>query len=262
MHPEEILEDPPQALVRSSENPSASERLSRDDLDPVTGVPPRRSLDADLHSFIARAESENCPLSLVMIDVDNFKKINDGHGHPKGDAVLRGIGMRLAQVTRSKGRVYRYGGEEFTILLDNHTPQEATAVAERARRLIETVPIEQVAVTASFGVATFPDHCGTPEQLVELADQALRDAKNRGRNLVRVHGDAEPVKIETERKQPRPGAFTGSESEEIRQDYFRTGGARCPRDQAILKINERRALGVTKPKLMIWCGLCGLTDEI
>jgi diguanylate cyclase (GGDEF)-like protein len=231
------------------------------DRDHLTGLLQRRLLDSELSALLDQAKSSGVPVSVVMIDVDHFKQANDQHGHPKGDVVLGGVARRLMRVAASKGRVYRYGGEEFTIVLLNHTLGEAIAVAERARWSIETESIEGLEVTASFGVAAAPEHGQEREQLIESADQALRDAKIRGRNIVRAVGDPEPVmqQREPERKEPLAGMLSDPERETIRRDYMRTGVARCPRDESMLIVSVDPT--GTPSRLWLACKWCGLRDE-
>lgn len=149
------------------------------------------------------------------------------------------------------------------IVLPNHTVLEAVAVAERARRKLESDEIAGLKITASFGVASFPDHGSNATDLVKGADDALYDAKNHGRNLVRAFGEPEPSKErarEPDRRLPEPGALTEKQRDDLRVEYFRTYEIRCPIDGAVLTVNEFNTLGSLKPVLMIWCKLCGLRD--
>jgi diguanylate cyclase (GGDEF)-like protein len=162
------------------------------DLDPVMGVASRKALERDLPAYFARAESTGLPLSLIMVDADHFKSVNDSHGHPKGDEVLRAIAQCVQAVVEGKGTLYRYGGEELTMLLPNHSRDEAVAVAERARVAVEDSRPGALDVTISAGIATLPTHSTTVTGLFEAADEALYAAKELGRNLVRVVDDAVP----------------------------------------------------------------------
>jgi diguanylate cyclase (GGDEF)-like protein len=130
-------------------------------------------------------------LSLVMIDIDHFKKVNDTFGHPEGDKVLREIASLLKASVRKKDTVARYGGEEFILILPDAGIEEALMIAERIRRLVENGPFEvgraQVNLTVSLGISNFPNHrAKSKEELVQMADQALYDAK-RERNRVCIY---------------------------------------------------------------------------
>lgn len=235
------------------------------DRDALTGLWARGTLDAELPGSLSHAATAKCPLSVVMIDLDHFKRINDTHGHQTGDAVLSAIAACIDSVADGKGRVYRYGGEEIVMMLPNHTTQEAIAVAERVRREIESAPIAGIGVTASLGVSTYPDHATDPVGIIKCADVALYDAKNRGRNLVRIFGEPAPPKEKTrspDRKLPTPGSLTERQRDDLRRQYFRTHVIYCPTDRAVLQVQEMNALGVTTPHLLVWCKLCGLTQEL
>ena len=200
--PEDIAEP-----IRSEA--SASDLMS--ERDALTQLWTRGKLDSELPQNITEAAASKQPLSLIMVDIDHFKNVNDSYGHPKGDTVLAGVAACIASVVAGKGRVYRYGGEEILVVLMNHDVQEATAVAERARRELESQRIADISVTASFGVGTFPVHGSSSEEVIEAADKAMYDAKDRGRNLVRIFGEPapKPDKIrEPERKLPPPGVLT------------------------------------------------------
>ena len=164
-----------------------AERLAT--TDGLTGLSNRRSLDAQLRERFAEAARYQRCLSFVLIDVDHFKKVNDGHGHPAGDTVLRGVAAIVAAQARETDRAARYGGEEMALLLPETGPAGARVIAERLRAAIEQSSHEtesgSLRVTVSLGVATFPSAgLETPEQLLEAADQALYRAKQGGRNRV------------------------------------------------------------------------------
>jgi diguanylate cyclase (GGDEF)-like protein len=121
--------------------------------------------------------------ALLMLDLDNFKSINDRHGHLIGDKHLRGVADVLKSEVRATDLVGRFGGEEFVILLPNTTQHDALAIAERIRRRIATIAINGVdTVTVSVGVAAHPIHGSTLEEVVNAADSALLAAKTAGRN--------------------------------------------------------------------------------
>ncbi len=154
--------------------------------DPLTGLATQRTLYEHMDAEFSRATRYNLDLSCVMIDVDFFKRINDTLGHMAGDYVLRCVAKLLEENCRSSDVVSRYGGEEFCILLPETSEKEAAIWAERMRRVISdtkiTVDGKMVSVTASFGVAQRLADTNTPEELIDLADQALLIAKRAGRD--------------------------------------------------------------------------------
>lgn len=163
------------------------------DTDLLTGVANRRAFTEALQRAIGEAQHHGLPLSLMMVDVDHFKRINDELGHPAGDAVLKEVAARIASGVRSADVLARYGGEEFIVLLPATQAAEALGVAERLRRALAETPIEtprgQVIVTASFGVAccaTTADEAADGDALIQLADEALYEAKGAGRNTIRL----------------------------------------------------------------------------
>lgn len=223
----------------------------------------REAFDRDLSDLATSALGLDEPLTLVMIDLDRFKSVNDQYGHPVGDEVLESVSRLLRNIVGAKGTCYRYGGEELCVLLGNYTADEGTALAERIRSQIEqtTISSKQLQVTASFGVAELPGHAQSATELVRRADEALYQAKNLGRNLVRISG--EPILIETgprqpARRQPLPGGLSDQQAELIRQDYFKRGSATCPKDGALLNVHASYAHDRHTPTLSISCPLCGL----
>jgi diguanylate cyclase (GGDEF)-like protein/PAS domain S-box-containing protein len=162
--------------------------------DSLTGMYNRRYLDDALPSEISRALRERAPLCLMMVDIDHFKRVNDTHGHPVGDEVLR----RLAEILRFEARrsdvACRYGGEEFVLLLPKMNLDAARARAERWRQMFADMemPVESgtLKCTLSVGIAMFPEHGGSSEELLRNGDRALYLAKSRGRNRVEIYADA------------------------------------------------------------------------
>jgi len=135
-------------------------------------------------SFSRRAKQD---LSLLMFDVDHFKKVNDTYGHVAGDAVLKMVGFNLTKQVRMENIACRYGGEEFAVILRNVSPEQAYSLGERLRSAIEGSAVEhrgnQIKVTVSVGVATFRnDNFQTYEDLLQRADECLYEAKRNGRN--------------------------------------------------------------------------------
>lgn len=141
-----------------------------------------------LATEIERSEKSAKPVSLLMIDLDHFKKINDTYGHPVGDEVIRATAAQLKANVRTTDTPARYGGEEMAVILPNCTAEHAVKVAEKIRMSLEKLEIVTekgpLKFTASLGVATYPDHADNRESLIEKADQALYRAKHGGRNRV------------------------------------------------------------------------------
>jgi len=174
---------------RNAELRTLSEQLKLQTVtDALTQVANRRALDAELSKEVARSDRYKTKLSMVMIDLDHFKDLNDLHGHPAGDEVLKSVARILERHKRKGDFVARYGGEEFAVLLPHANAEDAAAWAERARVSLTASSIETKAgtlsVTASFGVATFGPNQATPESITAAADRALYSAKDAGRNQV------------------------------------------------------------------------------
>jgi len=151
--------------------------------DGLTGLWTKRHFLTQAQSLMAAAGRYGEALSLIMVDVDHFKRVNDTHGHVTGDRVLQGVAEILKKKVRG-GSAYRYGGEEMAVLLPKADLGGACQVAERLRSAIEAHKIAGVKVTASFGVAQFEPGLADPPSFVERADQALYRAKEGGRNRV------------------------------------------------------------------------------
>jgi diguanylate cyclase (GGDEF)-like protein len=160
-------------------------------IDGLTEVFNKRYLEEFLSRELARAQRRARPLSVVMLDVDRFKPINDKYGHLCGDHVLREMAGRLRSVVRAEELLARYGGEEFTVVLPDCTRDEAVNVAERLRELVSGQPFRfdgaELNITISLGVAC-TDHgeLVSPTQLLERADAKMYEAKHTGRNRVAV----------------------------------------------------------------------------
>lgn len=157
--------------------------------DALTGLFNRRFLEGSLARELARASRKQQSLAVLMLDVDHFKRFNDSHGHPGGDALLTAVGGVLRQLSRPEDIPCRYGGEEFTLILPDTDATTAVARAERIREAVAALRVAHEgkplsAVTASIGVAVFPQHQAELEPLMEAADAALYRAKAEGRNQV------------------------------------------------------------------------------
>jgi diguanylate cyclase (GGDEF)-like protein len=162
----------------------------RAETDPLTGLANRRRFDESLQRELSQSDRFGHPVSLVLVDIDHFKRVNDSHGHAAGDAVLRAIARILADGVRTVDLCARFGGEELAILLPQTTAAGAFELADRLRRRIAGRPIKhndaEIVVTASFGVASYPDVVHTRDALFQAADAALYGAKHDGRNCVRL----------------------------------------------------------------------------
>jgi len=151
------------------------------DTDGLTGIPNRRSFELALEKELSRSARSGEPVTLMMLDVDHFKKFNDSYGHQAGDDVLRGVGSALVEASRDFDTPARYGGEEFAVILPACSSDQSLQVAERLRK--QVCEVEAVApVTASAGVATYPTHAGDAASLIKYADEALYESKRAGRN--------------------------------------------------------------------------------
>lgn len=159
--------------------------------DSLTGLYNRRYLDETLEREVSRARREGIPLSLVMLDIDYFKRVNDTYGHQVGDQALRMLASILLSDIRAEDVACRYGGEEFLILLPNMPLGAAIQRAEAWRKSVEELSVAMgdfnITFTISLGVAAYPEHGKTPDDLTRCADQALYRAKHEGRNQVAVH---------------------------------------------------------------------------
>jgi diguanylate cyclase (GGDEF)-like protein len=160
--------------------------------DPLTGIYNRRGLFDLAKTDFLKSLSVGYPLSGIMIDIDNFKNINDAYGHSVGDQVLREIAKRCKNCIRGLDYVGRYGGEEFLVILPETKLDTGKIVAERLRKVIAGTPIVVVGeglelnVTASLGVSQRDEHTTSLEMLITRADQAMYVAKHKGRNCVAI----------------------------------------------------------------------------
>ena len=145
---------------------------------------------------IQKAQSNQTPLSLTIIDIDDFKKLNDSLGHQTGDIILREIAYILNSHSRSTDYVCRYGGEEFAIILPQTSPQQGHDIAERLRSHIEQFSFctdRKLRLTVSIGIAHFPEHGTTKEELIAQADKAMYIAKFSGKNRTCIASTVKPA---------------------------------------------------------------------
>ena len=176
------------ALIYPLRNALLYERALHSALkDPLTGINNRASMDQHIEHEVLSALRHATPLSMLMIDIDHFKSINDAHGHPVGDAVLTAVANCIARCTRDSDVVFRYGGEEFAVILTNTKSAGARLLAERIRGAVEELETHAggttVQVTASVGIAELGAG-DSKVDLIERADTMLYRAKFRGRNQV------------------------------------------------------------------------------
>lgn len=166
----------------------AARRLRQANTDSLTRLFNRRKGWEMIEYEIARSERYQRPLSIIMLDIDHFKMINDSHGHPTGDRVLKAVAKVARETIRTTDSLIRWGGEEFIVLLPDTDLQSALPVAERLREAIAgmriVIPDKEVRITVSVGVARKDENTLDLETLVARVDQALYIAKFRGRNRV------------------------------------------------------------------------------
>ena len=158
--------------------------------DELTEVGNRRSFDLRVREEISRSSRFGHAFSLLMIDIDGFKKFNDEFGHPKGDAVLRALGALMRSASREGDVPCRVGGEEFAFILPETGKAEGLVFAERFRRRVETsvmAPDSLNPITVSVGLAAFPQDGRNPDEIVWAADEALYESKRAGRNRVTAY---------------------------------------------------------------------------
>jgi len=200
--------------------------LSHVNVDEVTGVYTRRYFNERLDLEVSRARRYGSVLSLLVIDLDNFKRVNDLLGHVRGDALLRRLARTLRESTRETDAVCRFGGDEFAAVLPETNNSEAYTLAERIREAVQEAaraelaqpepgiahgPGFSLAVGVSIGGATFPVDCDEASELVDLADHLCLDAKRAGKNSVRMSGERRATPLGPVVLRPE-GASPGTEN--------------------------------------------------
>ncbi|MFN2298423.1 MAG: GGDEF domain-containing protein, partial [Anaerolineales bacterium] len=182
----------------------------------VTGVYNRRYFNEQLQLEVDRARRIGYPVSLLIFDIDYFKRVNDTYGHPVGDRILQMVARRIKDELRAVDILARYGGEEFAVILPGTPASSLAGVGERLRQVIAMRPfvVEEttISITVSAGGATFPDDADDVHRLIDESDRWLYDAKETGRNRTRV---PEPM--------PWPYTEPGGEPQEA-------GGKKQPKD--------------------------------
>lgn len=188
------------AYIFARRNEHQRERLERlATHDPLTGAKNRRAMEEDMQAAVANHGRTGAPYTLIIFDLDHFKRINDIHGHAVGDEVLVECAALIERYTRKTDNLYRFGGEEFVLLMPGVTPEGVRAVAENLRhKLAEELSDPVGSITASFGVAPLHD-TDDADRWMARADEALYEAKSTGRNRVVIR--QAPVEV--------PGSGTG-----------------------------------------------------
>ncbi|MHC5039372.1 MAG: GGDEF domain-containing protein [Planctomycetota bacterium] len=158
-------------------------------LDGLTGLHTRRHMDSQIEGYFNLAVRRHSPLSVILADIDHFKRINDTHGHPSGDRILKAVSRVILREIRKYDSAYRYGGEELCILLPETEWEDAKHIAERIRQRVERQGFrgdknQKISATLSLGVAPYREGMGAASELIAAADRALYRAKEGGRNRV------------------------------------------------------------------------------
>lgn len=180
--------------------------------DVLTGINNRRAFFETAPNLLKQCHKNELPASIVMFDVDYFKKVNDEFGHAGGDYALQHVAELLKRKLRKSDISCRFGGEEFAVLLPNTSLEEAVSTAEKLRAEIESIPVvysrKEIPMTASFGISDVGE---TIDEILNNADQAMYSAKKDGRNLVRSYKTSNPSRDDQKRKQ-----FKSDKSEKLR----------------------------------------------
>ncbi|HSH73690.1 MAG TPA: diguanylate cyclase [Methylophilaceae bacterium] len=167
--------------------------------DPLTGLFNRRYMEESMQRELATGQRKNRPLGVVILDLDHFKSFNDTFGHDAGDLLLREVGTLLAKNSRAGDIACRFGGEEFVVIFPEAPLNIVIELSEQLRTVILALQLQHFGqslgqVSASFGVAAFPEHGSTTEELLRAADKALYKAKAAGRNRVEVAGNTDSIR--------------------------------------------------------------------
>ncbi|MBI2608581.1 MAG: GGDEF domain-containing protein [Deltaproteobacteria bacterium] len=160
-------------------------------IDDMTGLYNSRAFKMFLDQTYSQARRSGDYFSVLLIDIDYLKKVNDTHGHLAGDALLKETGIVIRGSCRSKDKVFRYGGDEFAVILVHSNTQQAHIIAERIRKKIEETVFEvktnaNIKITVCIGIASFPEHSKTKEEILKLADDAMYCGKDSSRNRVSI----------------------------------------------------------------------------
>ena len=167
--------------------------------DPLTGLFNHRAFHERLRQALAEASRSHDVISLLMLDIDDFKRVNDVYGHGAGDEILRSLADTLKDAVRASDVVYRLGGEEFAIVIASRSPESAEQLANRLLECVETTEFNPAGrITISVGLARGPEHAMNPRELIACAEAAMMTAKARGKNQIVLYDDAELERPEGE----------------------------------------------------------------
>jgi diguanylate cyclase (GGDEF)-like protein len=180
-------------------------------IDPLTGLANHRGFHRALKRKLDRARRKDRRVALVMLDVDNFKAVNDAHGHRYGDEVLRSIGKSLRVAVSGAGTAARLGGEEFALIVPNRSAEDAYRLAEHARDAVAEVSVQGLELSCSAGVAGFPDDADDASTLCHLAEGALDWAKRRGKGRTRRFDPGHVPQAWTKRRASEVGSLLADE---------------------------------------------------
>ena len=168
-------------IIEENKSSFVADATTKDEL---TGLYLREVFDVVLKKEIEEANRKNTSLCLLMIDIDDFKKINDQHGHLKGDEVLKKVGTAINDSVREMDLAARYGGEEMAVIIPRVDIEQTFKAAQRIRKTIEEIQFKDFFVTVSIGLSQTNRRIDTPDKLINAADSALYRAKNKGKNQV------------------------------------------------------------------------------
>jgi diguanylate cyclase (GGDEF)-like protein len=159
--------------------------------DPLTGLYNHRAFHEHLRRALASASRSHESVSVLMLDIDDFKRVNDVYGHGSGDEILRSLAETLKQAVRASDVVYRLGGEEFAIVIASHTPESADRLADRLVERVERAEFDPAGrITISVGLARGPEHAMNPRELIACAEAAMMTAKTRGKNQIVLYDES------------------------------------------------------------------------
>ena len=188
------------AAALALDNAQIRQRLEHQaQTDPLTGLFNHRAFHERLRQALAEASRSHDVISLLMLDIDDFKRVNDVYGHGAGDEILRSLADTLKDAVRASDVVYRLGGEEFAIVIASRSPESAEQLANRLVECVEATEFDPAGrITISVGLARGPEHAMNPRELIACAEAAMMTAKARGKNQIVLYDDAELERPEGE----------------------------------------------------------------